>query len=761
MNQIALECDRLRVVVDGSTGAFRQIDHRPAGISLIAQPEIAARNPFLIVFADGTTLQTWQSCVVSSDRASQSMTVAWTLERMLELKAQLHLDAETGDLRCTLTLENPESAPVAAVAYPYVAGIGRLGAEPEGDELVHPYATGFVVRNPLDHLPPVTGETMGDKPVVLGLYPEGFSGSTMQFMAYSAVGRGGFYVAAEDGAGREKWLNFYRHPEGDLRLSVWHGPDNYADERSVKPDYVTVLAALDGGTWYDAAERYKTWAVEQSWVAQGPLWSREDRSRRLLEEIGVCTFGINPRWDRSPWLTAIDEIAGTPVLHVLGPNWSRVESNYMNNHPGGLADWFPATFNPENLRVIRENHDYLVPFEFDLLFGRAEGSSDTAAGTEALQVIPRPTLSRDAYDFPFLCPVTPFARDLHVARDRTLAGEYGVDGVYYDISVNNVRHICLSSEHGHEPGDTVALTAAYRALLADTAGAMRDATAGRVVPQGTEMINEQMLPVVAFYQARAEASPASTFEAGPFRNLIKAGMAEKIPLFAYVYHEYGPVRLDGWAKLSREQGEFVYFVLGRVFLQGGLIELNYEFSGLEDLDESSDAAVEHYFAFDRRQYAIDPELAEFVSVLSRARVGRANRYLAYGAMRRPAPFVIRGEATIELDYFLYNCAQNIPEYEDRGVMTVPTVLQTAWQYRDQSAAWLLLNVGREETRIELTLDPSMIDELRPGTYTVTECREGKQPRELGHLSHRRVVELTLPPRCPVLLEALPSSMETT
>jgi len=203
------------------------------------------------------------------------------------------------------------------------------------------------------------------------------------------------------------------------------------------------------------------------------------------------------------------------------------------------------------------------------------GSSDTAAGTEALQVIPRPTLSRDAYDFPFLCPVTPFARDLHVARDRTLAGEYGVDGVYYDISVNNVRHICLSSEHGHEPGDTVALTAAYRALLADTAGAMRDATAGRVVPQGTEMINEQMLPVVAFYQARAEASPASTFEAGPFRNLIKAGMAEKIPLFAYVYHEYGPVRLDGWAKLSREQGEFVYFVLGRVFLQGGLIELNY------------------------------------------------------------------------------------------------------------------------------------------------------------------------------------------
>lgn len=758
-DQVILEDDRLRIVIDGITGGFREVSHRPAGISLLAQPEVAVRNPFLIVFEDGTTLQTWQSCLVRSDPAVHVAAITWTLDNGLALRVQLELRAGDGELRYTLALDNEANLPVAAVAYPYLAGVGRLGSEPERDELVHPYATGFVVRNPLDHLPVVAVETAGQEPVVLGLYPEGFSGSTMQFMAYNAVGRGGFYVATEDSMGREKWLNFYRHPEGDLRLSVWHGPNDYAGERTVQPDYVTVLAALDGGTWYDAAERYKAWAVDRSWVAQGPLWSRQDRSRRLLEEVGLCTFGINPRWNRAAWLTAIDEIAGTPVLHILGPNWPRVESNYMNNHPGGLADWFPASFNSENLSVIQDNHDYLVPFEFDLLFGRGEGCSETEAGTAALQLIPRPTLSRDAYDFPFLCPVAPFTRDLHEARDRTLAAEYGVDGVYYDISVNNVRHICLSTQHGHQPGDTVAMTTAYRTLLADTARAMRDATRG-VVPQGTEMINEQMLPVVAFYQARAEASPASAFEAGPFRELIKAGTAEKIPLFSYVYHEFGPVRLDGWAKLSREQGEFVYFVLGRVFLQGGLIELNYEFSSLEDLSGSSDAAVEHYFAFDRRQYEIDPVLAAYVSALSVARVGRANRYLAYGAMRRPAPCTIRGEATVELDYFLYNCAQNIPEYEDRGVMTVPTVLQTAWQYRDQSAAWLLLNVGRRETTIELTLDPCMLVDLQPGTYTLTEWQEGKQPRELGALFDRRVIEITLPSRFPVLLEALPISRET-
>lgn len=760
LDHVTLEGERLRVVVDGATGAWREVHHRPAGISLIAQSEVAARSPFMIVLADGATLRSWRSCVVVPDQASQTVAVTWTLDHGMILTARLQLDPGDDELRCTLALENGENVPIVAVAYPYVAGVGRLGSVPDQDELVHPYATGFVVRNPLDHLPSVTGETEGQQPVVLGLYPEGFSGSTMQFMAYGAVGRGGFYVSTEDRAGREKWLNFYRHPDGDLRLAVWHGPGDYAAERTVQPEYSTVLAALDGGTWYDAADRYQRWAVEQPWVAQGPLWAREDRCRWLLEEVGLVTFGINPRWNRAPWIASIDRIAGTPVLHVVGPNWSRIESNYGNSHPGGLADWFPATFDRDNLNVMRENHDYLVPFEFDLLFGRGEGCSDTTAGAEALQAIPRPTLSRDAYDFPFLCPVTPFARDLHVSRDRTLVGEYQVDGVYYDISVNNVRHICLSSEHGHAPGDTAAVSTAYRALLADTSTAMRDVAGGEVVPLGTEMINEQMLPSVAFYQARAEASPASSFEAGPFRELIKAGVAEKIPLFSYVYHEYGPVRLDGWAKLSREQGDFVYFVLGRVFLQGGLIELNYEFSGLEDLGESCDVAAEHYFAFVDRHFTVDPELAEFVTRLSRARVGRANRYLAYGAMQRPAPLVIQGDATVELEYFLYNCSQTMSEYEDRGAMTVPRVLQTAWRYRDHSAAWLLLNVGPREATIELTLDPSMLGTLQPGAYQVTAYEEGKQPRRWERLSIQRVIVLTLPPRCPVLLEALPINTET-
>jgi hypothetical protein len=298
-----------------------------------------------------------------------------------------------------------------------------------------------------------------------------------------------------------------------------------------------------------------------------------------------------------------------------------------------------------------------------------------------------------------------------------------------------------------------AVGVAYRTLLAETARAMRDVARGRTIPQGTEMINEQMIPYLWFYQARAEASPAAPFEAGPFRELIKRGSAEKIPLFTYVYHEHGPVRMDGWAKLSREQGDFVYFVLGRVFLQGGLIELNYEFSPLEDLDDRHDLAEEHYWRFDERHHAIDPDLARFVGTLARARVGPMNRYLAYGCMGRSAPLAIEGTPTLNLTYYLYNCGHDQRGYEERGTMTVPAVLQTAWRYRHDGVAWLLLNLAEDERVIHVDLDPTEAGLAPPAELRLTSVQDVEPPADLGPLRERRTMTLTLPPRRPVMLEA--------
>ena len=209
--------------------------------------------------------------------------------------------------------------------------------------------------------------------------------------------------------------------------------------------------------------------------------------------------------------------------------------------------------------------------------------------------------------------------------------------------------------------------------------------------------------------------------------------------------------MDGWAKLSREQGDYIYFVLGRVFLQGGLIELNYEFSGLEDLGEQRDVPDQHYWRFDERRHIIDPDLARFVGCLAQARIGQANRYLAYGTMCRPAPLTVEGEPNLELAYFMYSSGQDWPMYESRGTQRVPVVLQTAWQYRGERCAWLLLNLAQEARTVHLELPLPAGD----GPWRLQALLQDEQPDDLGILTAQRTLTLTLPSRRPLLIEAVP------
>jgi hypothetical protein len=294
-----------------------------------------------------------------------------------------------------------------------------------------------------------------------------------------------------------------------------------------------------------------------------------------------------------------------------------------------------------------------------------------------------------------MCAGTDYWHDLHVWRDKYLVDEYGCDANYYDISVSNLVMQCLAENHSHHPGAGSEIVEAFRRMYRDTNEATAHARS-KLVPSGTEVISECFLQEFDFYQARAEATPFAPFEADNYRDWIVAGRAEKIPLFTYVYHECGPLRMDGWARLAQEAGDLFYWIAARVVLNGGLLQLNYEFSGLEDLDGNSDNPAEHYFRFEPHRYQIDPAKAAFVGEVARTRIGPANPFLAYGTMLRP-PVV---EAPrVDLDYFRYNVFPG-PSYKERGTMSVPSVLATAWRH-DGRVAWCVANLLPEQQHVRI------------------------------------------------------------
>lgn len=603
-------------------------------------------------------------------------------------------DSNEIEFRCKAV--NGSRGTVVSLEYPIIGGLGVITERGGHDFVVHSFATGFKVRNPMKHFEK-DGTGLRFMP-----YPESFSGSSMQFFTYYGMNKGGLYFAALDGEGYAKWLNFYKNDSGWLEASFIHGCEDMGAGKGLSVDYPIVVKPLEGRDWYEAADLYKSWAERQSWCSKGKLADRkeDERCKWLYEQMGVATFGINAGFDRTEWLRKYHEHIRTPMFHILGPDWTNAPQTFYKGVPGGYDDWFPTRFNRENIETMKSYGDKYAPFEFDYLF-HMEGA-DGERGKEAAQKFPvRGKLkSIDAYQFPFICPAAEYTQSFHVQRDETIQRLDDVDSIYYDISANNIMKICLDDTHGHPVGAGKAINEAYRDNYIRTKAAMIEA-AGRYVPMGTEMMNETLLDVLDYYQARAGGQPAAPLEGYPLRELIKAGEAELVPLFTYVYHEYGAMRLDGWGKLAEEIGSLYYFTVARTYLWGGLYELNYEYSPMESLDGRENAPEEHYYPFEPRGYAFSGGRADFLAMFADLRTGAGNKYLAYGVMLPPFAFE---RERIQADWFLYNHGKQ--DSNDSGELMVDVIVHSAWRYKEESLGLFFANVSTESHRVKAAADPN-------------------------------------------------------
>lgn len=182
----------------------------------------------------------------------------------------------------------------------------------------------------------------------------------------------------------------------------------------------------------------------------------------LLKEIGMATFGIDASYDRSVYIRRYHQDVNTKVFHILGPDWASSGQSFGMGNPGySLDGWVPASIHNANVDAIREIGDRFAPFEFDL-FGHARPDENDEIKKKAeanRQMFPkRKTFSCDAYDFFMMCPCEKHTQEMHVERDRIVVSQTGADAMYYDISANNLLHVCLQQNHNHPKGGGNVLT---------------------------------------------------------------------------------------------------------------------------------------------------------------------------------------------------------------------------------------------------------------------------------------------------------------
>ncbi len=701
------------------------------------------------------------------DQNPPSLQLQWDTSYDITIKAEARLAAQSDELVLTCAAENHGNQTILALRYPAIQGIGTLSSDGAADRLLHSTAMGCLFHDPF-HL----FQAGSNDPLAAGLvvsrYPNGFHGSALQLMAYYAQDRGGFYFATQDSQCGDKDLNFFKDSSDHLTCEIAHIQWDAQPGKSLAVDYPTVIAAMTEGTWYEAAERYRKWAVQQPWCRRGIRRERVaqgDACHWLLEEIGAVGMWWPFRQDIRDSIARTRQLYGAPLLH-LELWWSDEGSRGAAQLEG----------------------DRFGPFYFPFL---AAKDTTTFQDHRDDQILPNATPINPSWIA--MCPAQDGWRNVFIESAEDLVTTRPLrhhqiwiaenhtgcqaDCLYYDIGpCAGVPTHCYAGDHQHAPGAGRAVTEGYRSLLTESQQ-RASSCKGEYVPNGTECVSEPFVDCLDLYYAR-NAGFGPDMELGNYvRRLtwLPDGQMEAIPLFPFIYHQYGPIAVQGIYPIppwnAGDSALFLAWAEARAVLWGGLIT-TFPLT-------AADTPADHRAAWLRNLVA--------------ARTDFAREFLAYGCMQRPPHIECD---TIQVDHGLgeegwlrkarfgssatdLQQALSLPDQQPGDqknadgisvevwaksmlvlpatpaksrTMQVPAVLGQAFTLGDDRLGILLAHLqSARPAEIRCTIDPVACG-LPPGTYSLTRIN-GEGQTSLAAFIDRSDVSLSLDPSAVVLLVA--------
>lgn len=708
------ENEHLRVEFDPETGHLLRLQHVKTGLELLGGPVHRSTPPWILFIGESDQrFAEFHTFTATPLGGARGYDLHWQ-GGAYDVRVRLELDGDT--LHLWPAVENRGSDEIAGLVYPNLANVAALSRPGNNDRLAHPFATGFLFHNPA-LLFQVAPYGIPHAP-----YPSG-EGASMQFMAYYVDQVGGFYFATHDPYKTAKELNVTRSSvRNRLQISFVHRNWDMQAGGAFNPGYAVEISALGSGGWEEAADRYRNWALQMPWARRGSLAERLDQAARgepalvapwLLQEVGLTTFGAKGAVPSPDAFDRWSRLVRQPVLHVY----------YGEPIPDGTR------LHPANRDVVRQHGGYLSSFENDIIVPvyASDHRPDAA-------LVPRLDAAWGSWRATWMDPTSPYIRNRQARRAERLLTAYGVDAFYYDISTSFAPMRSFSQTSGNPRGYGRWLVDGYldfhRHVRA--AAAALPAAQGKYIPMGTEGIHELAIEVLDFYQARANAFPAShPFEGSQFNPYRLNAAADRIPLFEYVYHEVGPVRMDGWGQLSEAEGDYMYPVAARTVLWGGLYQLNFEFRTMAG--EPGDAKL------------------QFLQDLATARTEYGNRYLALGRME-PAPRI--DAPAVSYSYRV----ENLPggAQPATGRQQAPGVISSAWRSPEGSLGFFFANVQADAWTLDWTFHPEAYGWSGQAPYVAT-WWGGDGPEAGVEAKGALAVQRVLEPRRVVMLQLRPVS----
>ena len=702
---LVLENRQMRLTLNRDSGAIRELYAKSSDLYLTKDADDS--EPLRLYRRNNALLNYTAFSYSVEQNTSEIITLAlrWDYSDGLLVRASVSLSADADEAVFRLRVENNRLFdPVIRVEYPIVENIETLVGG-DTDCFATPFLTGYVFKNPLENF---NGDFHGITEA-LGEYPSGWA-YPMQFSAYYAENKGGFYWQTRDGGDTVKSFTFVGE-NGSLRLGISHYAGSIASG-TIDFDYDIALACLQEGSWYAAAERYRLWAQQQSWAQQaGLLGNRTDTDTTLYEDTTLTLFGLRVTDAPTQWQSIYDIFK------------ERISGSFLN---------IAIYMNSDYLSKIKQQHDLLNHFEFNTLclHSAAPEGSDFYQAAMRSENGQKKSFSIHYYE----CAAEKKWLDYQLSRDAGYIQDEGVDGFYYDVSIAaDHPKLCYDTSHRHGTRVNV-----VRDFLAQIAAAKALENGDKRNSVGTELIFEQMLPYVNYYQARANSGLLGWMEHDRIRALLENGTAQQVPMFDFVYHANGIVRTDGYLVPDSRLGDGFYAVAAKTVLNGGIPEFNYEYYPQQALPTLSQQ---------------NTDFLDFINCLGALRTGVGKEFLVYGTMER-APQISNGtfRAAYENPNYTPGICNNLQTLS--GTAEHDCVVTSAFSHNGQVGLFFC-NVTNSVQTVHFTLQAERDYGIEAGDVYLQTEQTGQYLTSLQR--GKAQITLQLEPKKPVLLRLTPGN----
>lgn len=310
---------------------------------------------------------------------------------------------------------------------------------------------------------------------------------TMAYMAWLSSRAGtpgavGLYVGAHDPWSRLKFMPAACLPLGatsftNAGLRAVHLPTSFNDASTAAFEipYPVVVAAFKGG-WWDAAQMYRTWALQGAhWTRKGKLSARSDIPRWLLQTpVWLRLSSVDPTANATFALVdgVRDVLGGVQNLGLHWYSWNveKFDSKYpVYAARPGFKEAVARLQRPHNGVTAR-----VVPYTNGRLWDPTDGLTKLGRATcNGRNGTAYHEVYHSGVQFAVMDPASPLMQDTWSEVVGAIATTYNTSGVYTDQISCSRAEVCYDEVNGTNASAWAAGSQAVLAKMAAKAGDQR------------------------------------------------------------------------------------------------------------------------------------------------------------------------------------------------------------------------------------------------------------------------------------------------